>query len=356
MNAMIALLLALSTQDAIRFKDPARNPDLEGDVVSMTSKSVELEVVVDGVRIKRTVDARDVAEILPRKSLDFTMAEEALANGDLAAAVQRFERAAADPSAGEALRQSAAIRIVRAQAAADNDGAAVLASRALRARNPDSFYVGESYRAEVAARLASRELKQAEATIKAFLALGNAQAAPDWIRDGELLEARLLEHQANPRGALAAYRKHAKDPEVTEAVALGEMRCLTAIGDWPGLRKRADGVIKDSSAKKNSDPRPLIAAYAGRGDLAMNDGKPKEALLNYLRGAVVLHRGEKSAEHEAALARGSIACARLAAAETSRESRELHRGRAQELLRELASTYPRSTLLAEVDRRIRETR
>jgi hypothetical protein len=91
-------------------------------------------------------------------------------------------------------------------------------------------------------------------------------------------------------------------------------------------------VIKESPAKKNADPRTLIAAFTGRGDLDMNDGKPKEALLNYLQGAIVLNRGEKSPEHEVALARSSMTCAKLAAAEKTREAKDLHRGRAQELL------------------------
>ncbi len=355
MKTMIALLLLaapLAAQDVLRFKDPAKNPDLEGDVVTLTCKSVEIEVVVDGVRIKRSVDSRDIAELVPRKSIDLAKAEEALANGDLLAAIQRFERVAADPRAGELPNQSAAMRIVRTHADAGNHAAALQSARALRARKQDGYYVGESFKAEVKILLAMQDPKQAAAVVKAFLQQGNALVAPDWIRDAEVLDSQVMEKQGNPRGALANYRKHAKDPGAADECALGEMRCLTALNDWPGLRRRSDAVIKEALTKKNADPRPVIAAFTGRGDLDMNAGNPKEALLNYLQGAIVLNRGEKSAEHEAALARSSMTCAKLASAEKTREAKDLHRGRAQELSRELAALYPRTSFKKEVEKAI----
>jgi hypothetical protein len=359
MKTMIALLLlasSLAAQDLVRFKDRAKNPDLEGDVVTMTPRTVEIEVLVDGVRIKRAVDSRDVAEIVPRKAIDLAKGEEAAANGDFAAAIQRFERVAADARAGEPLRQTASILVVRTYAAAGNDAAVVASARAARVRKADGFYVGESYQLEVKSLLATQELKQADAAIKAFLALGNAQVIVDWIRDADLLGARLMESQNNPRGALVVYRKHGKDADVADETSLGEMRCLTAIGDWPSLRRKADDVIKQSLAKKNGDARPVIAAYTARGDLDTNDGKPKEALLNYLQGALVLNRGDKSPEHETALARSSITCAKMAAAEKAPEAKSLHRGRAQELARELAALYPKSPFRPQTEKAIQESR
>jgi hypothetical protein len=359
MNTLIALLLAslpLAAQDTLRFKDPAKNPELEGDVVAMTYKTVEVEVLVDGVRIKRTVDARDVAELIPRRSIDFTKAEEAAANGDFATAVQRFERVAGDARAGELLNQAAAIQVVRTHAAAGSHAAVVQSARALRARKKEGYYVGESYQAEVEAQLALPDVKAAAATVQAFQALANGLVAVDWVRDGDVLEARIKEAQGNPRAALVLYRKHAKDADAADACTRGELRCLTAIGDWPGLRRKADAAIQESLTKKNPDARTVVAAYTGRGDLEMNDGKPKEALLNYLQGALVQNRGEKSPEHEVALARSSIACSKMAAAEKSREAKDLHRSRARELALELAAAYPRSALKPDVDKAIGESR
>lgn len=352
---MLALLL-LAAQDTLRFKDSAKNPDIEGDVVSMTCKIVEIEVLIDGVRIKRTVDPRDLSEILPRKSIDFAKAEEAAANGDFTTAVQRLERVAADARAGELLRQSASIQIVRTHAAAENHAALIQSARALRARKADGYYVGESYESEVQSQLAAGDVKQAGETAKAFLALATAQVLPDWVRNAELSGARVSERQNQWAIALAVYRKHAKDPDVTDDTTLGEMRCLTALGDWPNLRRRADAVIKESLAKKSPTARPLIAAYTAKGDLEVQVGKSKEALLNYLQGAIVLNRGEKSPEHEVALARSSIICAKMAAAEKSKESKELYRGRAQELLRELAGFYPRSAFRGPMEKAIQESR
>jgi hypothetical protein len=164
MKTMIALLLLaapLAAQDVVRFRDPAKNPDLEGEIVTLTCKAVEIEVLVDGVRIKRAVDARDIADLVPRKSIDLAKAEEALANGDLNAVIQRFERVAGDPRAGELSNQSAAIRIVRTHAEAGNHAAALQSARALRARKQDGYYVGESYQLEVKTLLAMQDPKQA---------------------------------------------------------------------------------------------------------------------------------------------------------------------------------------------------
>jgi hypothetical protein len=363
MKTMIAFLLlaaffdsgsalAQDSQDLVRFKDSARNPDLEGDVVTLTCKTVEIEVLLDGARIKRSIDPRDIAELVPRKSVDLAKAEEALGNGNFDAAIQRFERVAADPRAGELLNQVAGIQIVRTRAASGTPVAVLNAARAVQARKKDGYYVGESYRLTVRALLEAKDPKQAQNEVKAFLALANQLVALDWIRDGDILDANVLEAQGNPRGALPIYRKHAKD--AADECALGEMRCLTALNDWPSLRRRADAVIKEALTKKNADPRPLIAAFTGRGDLDMNDNKPKEALLNYLQGAIVLNRGEKSREHEVALARSSMTCARLAAAEKTREGKELHRGRAQELCRELAHLYPRSPYKSPIEKAIEE--
>jgi hypothetical protein len=367
MKTMIALLLlaaplaasfdsgsalAQDRQDVIRFKDRTKNPDLEGDVVTLNCKAVEIEVLVDGARIKRTVDPKDIADLVPRKSIDFAKAEEALANGNFDAAVQRFERVAADPRAGELLNQLAGIQIVRTRAASGAPVPVINAARAVQARKKDGYYVGESYRLAVKALLESRDPKLAQNEVKAFLALANALVALDWIRDADLLDAQVMEAQGNHRGALPVYRKHAKDSDVADECALGEMRCFTALNDWVSLRRRSDAVIKESLTKKTADTRPLIAAFTGRGDLDMNDGKAKEALLNYLQGAIVLNRGEKSAEHERALARSSITCARLATAEKTREAKDLQRGRAQELSRELTALYPQTRFKNEVDKAI----
>jgi outer membrane protein assembly factor BamD (BamD/ComL family) len=355
----LAAVSPLSAQDLIKFKDPAKNPDLEGDITSMSYKVVEIEVTVAGARIKRSADPREIAEIVPsnaKKTLDFVRGEAALVNGDFPTAILRFERVVSDTRAGEVLRQTAAIQIVRCHASSGNHAGVIQSTKALFAQKPDSFYFLESCQLQVKSQLAAREPDAAAAAIKALLALGNAQAMQEWVRSADLLDAGLAEFQGNWRGALATYKRHARDPETADETALGELRCLRALADWPGLVGRADAVIKDSRGKKSFNPRLLVAAYTGRGDAEMHGGKAREALMEYLQGAMVQSKGETSPEHEASLARSSIALATLAAEANDRGKKDTYRGRAQELLRELTSTYPGSRFKGEVEKAIREPR
>src|SRR6266542_2211616 len=81
MKTMIAFLVALAAatplaaQDVIKFKDPKKDPDLEGEIVGLSYRTVEIEI--HGVR--QTVDARKVAELVPganRKHFDFARGED----------------------------------------------------------------------------------------------------------------------------------------------------------------------------------------------------------------------------------------------------------------------------------------
>src|SRR5438552_1404346 len=98
MKTTIALFIALASaasplaaQDVVKFKDPKKNPSLEGEVVDLSFKAVQLKI--RGVEQK--IEASLIADLIPsndRKGPDFTRGEEAMANGDFATAIQRFER------------------------------------------------------------------------------------------------------------------------------------------------------------------------------------------------------------------------------------------------------------------------
>jgi hypothetical protein len=355
MTHALSLLFALATaaslqaQETLKFKDPARNPDLEGDIVGLTDKTVE--IVTGGV--KQTLDARRVVEIVPsaaRKTPDYLKGEEAAANGSFAAAVERFERVATDGRAPESLRQLAAIRSVRAAAANSDHAGVVQAAQVLRARKKDGFFLHESFQLEVKSHLALGNGAGAAAALKAFAAAAPGHPSVD------LLEAALAESQNNWKGALARYRKLLRDPDAADPAALGEMRCLTAQADWPGLGATAEAHLKNAMGKRDFNPRILIASYTGKGDVDLNAGKAKEALLNYLQGAIVLSKGEKSPEHEEALARSATACAKLAVAEKDAARKARYRAQAQEMLQEFARTYPGSRYRTDIDQRLRELR
>src|SRR5204863_298164 len=116
---------------------------------------------------------------------------------------------------------------------------------------------------------------------------------------------------------------------------------------------RADSIIKDAQGKKGFSTRLLIAAHNGKGDADLAANKPKEALLDYLQGAMVLSKGETGPEHEAALGRSAVACAKIATADKTKK--DVYRGRALEMLGELTQTYGKqSRYAAEADKAIKD--
>lgn len=346
MNTMLSLLLAVATpQETLKFRESAKQPDVEGEVVALTLQSVE--ILSGGV--KQTFDARLLADIVPsaaRKTTDFAKGEEAIANNDFASAIPRFERVATDARAPESLRQIASIQVVRCAAASRNPAGVVQAAQVMRARKADGYFVRESFVLEIQAHLELGSPAGAMAAHRAFAAQFPGHP------DVGMMQAAMDEHQGNWRAALAIHRNHLKDPEVGDAAALGEMRCLTALGDWPGLGGIAEAHLKSTMGGKKVHPRILIASYTARGDVEVNGGKAKDALLNYLQGAMVLAKGAASPEHEAALARTSLACAKLAAAEKEPKRKDRYRGQAREMLQELNKTYPGSRHRAEVEKAV----
>jgi hypothetical protein len=72
---------------------------------------------------------------------------------------------------------------------------------------------------------------------------------------------------------------------------------------------------------------------------------------------MVLSKGETSPEHEGALARAAIACAKIAAAEKDANKKGTYRGRAIEMFQELTKIYGANTRhKAEVEKAIKEVK
>jgi outer membrane protein assembly factor BamD (BamD/ComL family) len=357
--ALAATATQLSAQDTIRFKD-GKTADMEGDIVTLSFKMIEVEINVGGTLAKQPADARNVAEIIPsnsKKTFDFAQGEAAMANNDFASAIQRFERVANDTRATEVMRQMSLINIVRCHYYNSNAQGVVQSAQSLRAKKADSFFVRESFELEVKAHLATGNVAAANNAIGAFKNLGNSNGMQEWAKSGDLMEAGLAERKGDWRAALQIHKKYSRDADVGEDATLGEMRCLTAISDWTSLNSRADAIITASHGKKNFNNRLLIAAYNGKGDADLNANKPKEALLDFLQGAMVLGKGETSPEHEAALARSAIACAKVASAEKDNTKKTTYKGRALEMFGELTRTYGNNTRYkAEVDKAIKEVK
>ena len=352
MKQLPVLLLALATaatlqaQEIVKFKDSAKNPPIEGEIVGLTCKTIE--IVTGGV--KQTLDAGRVAEIITsRKSPDYLKGEEALGKGEFSPAIERFERVSTDARAPEALRQLASIQTVRCAAANSDHAGVVQAAQVLRARKADSFFVNESFAWEVKSHIALGNGLGATGALRAFAAI--APGNPDV----EFLEADFAESQNNWKGALATYRKYLRDPLFAVTAALGEMRCLTAQSDWPGLGAVADDHLKSAMGKRDFSQRILIAAYTAKGDVDLNGGKAKDALMNYLQGAIVLNK-ETSPENETALARSALACAKLFAAEKDPPKKARYRTQAQEMRAELLKLYPKTRYRVDIDNSVQNLR
>lgn len=352
MNAMkklltIATLLAaaaapLSAQDVIKFKEGSKNQDMEGQISTMSYKLVEIEINIGGTLAKQPADARQIADLIPsnsNKTFDFAQGESAMTNNDFDSAIERFERVKKDARASELQRQLSGINVVRCQYYKGSPNGVIQAAQALRAQKPDSFYVRESFELEFKAQVAMRNVNGAAAAATAFSNLGKQNGMQEWEKSAELMQASLAEMKQDWRSALTIHKKYSRDHDVGEDASLGELRCYTGLADWTSLNSRADSIIKDAQGKKGGSTRLLIAAYNGKGNADLNAGKPKEGLLDFLQGAMVLSRGETGPEHEASLAGAARACARIATAEKDPAKKALYKGRAQEMLGELAQTY-----------------
>lgn len=350
MNTFALAAVLLSAQDTIRIREKdGKLAEKQGEVVTLTHKLVEYEQDLGGTRAKLQEDARNVVEIVPDqngRTFDYIQAEQALNNGEWDEAIVRCERVRKDTRARDLLKQIAAISIVRAHWGNSNAQGTIAAAKGLRQEKGDSFFIRESFELEIQAHLSRNDVAGAGATITAFEEKGKVDGMTDWAKSAEVKRAQLLERQNKHREALPIYRKYARDRDVSEDATLGEMRCLAAAPDWSALTARAEVLINEARGKKDVSPRLLTGAFNGRAEAALNSGKPKEALLDFLQGAMVLNKsGDTSQEHEASLGGGAIACARVAAAEKEKPKKDTYKHRAQELLEELKKFYPSSKLL-----------
>src|SRR5258708_1796554 len=206
-----ALLLAVTAapvwaQDIIKFKDPNKNPDMEGEIATMTYKLVEIDINVGGTLARQPADARQVLDLVPsnsKKSFDFAKGEESMANNDFDTAIERFERTKKDARASELQKQLSSINIVRCQYYKGNPNGVVQAAQALRAQKADSFYVRESFELEFKAQVALRANAGATAVANAFAAMGNANGMQESAKSAELMQAALAELQQHLRARLA---------------------------------------------------------------------------------------------------------------------------------------------------------
>jgi hypothetical protein len=355
---ILAAASAASAQDTIRVRNPKDGSitEKQGEVVTLTNKLLEYEIDLGNSRAKQNEDSRNVIEIVPDsngRTFDFNQAELAVNNGEWDQAVDRFDKVRKDARARELLRQLALIGMVRANWNRNDIPGTVASAKLLRQERPESFYIRESFELEIKAHLAKNDHAAAGQVIQQFEDKGKSDGMLDWAKSAEVQRGRLLELQGKHREALAIHRKYVRDRDAGEEASLGELRCLKEIPNWADLSSRGEAIINENKGKKGVSSRLMTGAYNARGEAALNAGKVKDALLDFLQGALVLNKGgETSMEHEASLARGAVAAARLAAAEKDKTKKDTWKTRAQELLGELDRSYPGSRLRGEAAKEI----
>lgn len=352
---LLAVAATAAAQDVIRYKDGS--PDKEGEVTALTYKQVNYDIVA-GNRIAQTEVANKVAEIVVDKNqttFDFNQGMSAMEGGDFDGAIDRFTRVSKDLRARDLLRQTAYINVVRCQWMKDNLPGCQAAIRDLRAGKPDSFFLKESYEYEIRCSLARNDVAGAQAAVASLEEKGKSDNLPEWAKSADVMRGGLLELQGNHRGALAIHRKYVNDKDVGDEAKLGELRCLYRLSDWPGLTARADSILGELRGKKNPNERLSTAAYNSRGEVNLNAGKLKEALLDFMQGVAVFNKsGGASRENENAIARAGYVCTRIALAEKDKQKKETYKRRAHELEADLKRHYGASPLANELAKAIAE--
>lgn len=355
--ALLALAANAAAQDTIKFKE-GQGTDLVGEILGLTHKVVEYELPA-APGVKQPVDAKKVADIVPdnnRRTFDYATGETALASGDLDQAIERFDRVTRDARAVELIKQLAYMHGIKCRWMKDDFPGTIAAAQRLRKERPDCFFLRNAFEYETQAHIAKGDIDSASKTLADFEAKGKSDGMTDWPKAAEVMRGRLLELQNKWREALAIHRKYARDKDAGEEASLGELRCLSALQDWPTLTSRADQVIIDAKGKKGAT-KLLTGAYNGKGEANLNSGKVKEALLDFLQGVMVLNKGgETSMEHETSLGRGAVACAKVAAGAKDKADKDRYRERAQGLVAELDKFYPGSRLRAEAVKAIQDVK
>ena len=292
---------------------------------------------------------------------EYTHGLNALNKGDYKEAVKQFEKAIdlikKSNSPNHPIREFLRKRVIEAHLASGDAQAVVTAARELRKEKPDSFFLRESFLMQYEAAKMKRDAALQNETIKELDdVIRSDRRFQELQRDADLLRADVLESNKKHADALALYTRLGADRELWEDVSLGTLRCLSALGRTSDLKQKVESLLTELKEKRESYPRVYLGAMIARGDLSMTEGKVKEALLDYLKAALDPGPAASTLEHETAIARASLACARYGKqfGEKEKENKILYLNRARELREELSRTFPKSPMLAELDAAIHD--
>src|SRR5262245_22112201 len=315
--AVVASAPALaSAQDKIIWKGD-RQP-IEGIVVNINFREIKYRLV--SASSQQEDNAREVKDIeFDRENNQFpseySRGIDSLHKGANKEAIDYFEKAIAQikksNSPDHPLRDFCRKYIIEAQLALGDAQAAVNSARELRKEKPDSFFLRESFLMQYEAAKMKRDAALQDATIKELDdVIKSDRRYADLQNDAKLLRADVLETQKKHAEALDLYTSLGGNRELWEEVSLGMLRCLSALKRTSDLKAKVESLLSEIKEKRDSAPRVYLGAIIARGDVNLEEGKVKEALLDFMKGALDPGAAANSYEHETAIAKSAIAAAR----------------------------------------------
>ncbi|HKS15785.1 MAG TPA: hypothetical protein VJU16_00575 [Planctomycetota bacterium] len=371
MNTLRTLLAAVvvaagaataAAQDKIIWRGE-RQPT-EGNVLNINFREIKYRLVnapseqEDNAREVKDIEFDRDNNILPS---EYTNGINALHRGANDEAVKQFLKAIdlikKSNSPNHPMRDFCRKHIVEAHLAAGNADAAIKAARDLRQEKPDSFFLRESFLMQYDAAKMRRNAADQEETIRELDAvIKTDRRYADLQSDADLLRADVLESGKKYAEALNMYTRLGGNKELRDEVNLGTLRCLSALGKTADLKAKVESLLIEAKEKRDSNPRVYLGAILARGDVYLAEGKIKDALLDYMKGALDPGLAANTYEHETAYAKSAVAAARYGKqfGEKDKANKSLYIDRAKELREELKRTFPGSAWMTDVDNAIQD--
>jgi tetratricopeptide (TPR) repeat protein len=359
---LVAAARSASAQDKIIWK--GERAPTEGSVVSLTFR--EIKYRLPGAGSEQEDLAKDVKDIeFDRDNTiipyEYNHGINALHKGQFKEAVQQFDKAIdmikKSNSPNHPVRDFCRKYIMEAHRGEGNAQALVDAARALRKEKPDSFFLRDSFLMQYDAAKMRRDTALLNETIRELdEVIRSDRRYQDLERDASILRADVAETNKKYSEALDMYKRLSGDRELWEQVSLGMLRCLQALGRTAELKAKVESLLTEIREKRESSPRVYLGAILARGDVFRAEGKLKEALLDYMKGALDPGQAANTFEHESALAKAAIAAAAYGKqfGEKDKTNKTLYIDRAKEMREELKRTFPSTTLMPEVEAAIND--
>ncbi|HTF55876.1 MAG TPA: hypothetical protein VK661_01290 [Planctomycetota bacterium] len=360
-TVLFAAARPASAQDKIKWKD---RPDTEGVVISLNVKDIKYRLTNSPAEQEEpSKNVRDI-EFDQDNTLfpyEYSHGVAAFHKGDYKGAIEQFDRAIdrikRTNSPNHPMRDFCRKYVVESYLKSGDAAGVVAAARELRREKADSFFIRDSFLMQYEAGKRRRDAKLLEETIKELEEAIKADRRLDGLQaDSELLRADFLEMNKKYADALVIYSKFGANREVWKEVTLGTLRCLSALGRTAELKSKVESILSEIRDKKDANSEVYLGALVARGDVQLSEGKVKDALLDYMKGALDPALARQSAEHEAALAKAAIAAARFAKqfGEKDKVNKTTYIDRAKELREDLKKAYPQTGWSADVDGAIKE--